>query len=603
MVKKEVERAERESREQRKPQDRRHEERTEASERNREAMEAQRKADTDYARRRVEEARARATEVAPPVGDKTVKRQRKATTAEPAGPTFTTATTLDELTQAAVVEGARLAPPPWRELIRWWRDQVEFNNVLSTAMREALCEVLGEQAVLLPWTEAGGKVAEDLRATVPGRLVDMMEYNRRWLALPEPRPSHVVSILVDAWLRDQPIDRDHRRTGILPESWRDGRHYDYLPLKTHPYPEPPGSMAGDQHLLPLAELQQSVIVPVLPLALYDSGTGPMATRGRGAPYAQRLFVEILLDVGRLDRVPGQTARVEVTLRELVAWLWPNGWKRTRSAGRLGDLQILQRELLILDSMRILWERMLWRLVAVQALPTENSRMEDVIVFRVEHLPGSEHGPLLDRDRLRRFGTVSAPAWRAYLRLAYLWDAVKGKNNGARIYATRPVVARDRRGVLVGANGKPLRDQRGAVVKDWSDPRAVILGANGKPVSASNPPAYERNPAADRVPMLGPDDLILLAFDDSEVTRGTFRKRLHDARQALATIAATGAVILESDHYGGVHVLAENGTRGYAGRARGNAGGGHAVYGWRETRGNAEGDTGKTHAVTLEGDTR
>ena len=573
MVKAEIERAEREKCEQRKQRDRRHEERTEASERNGEAMEAQRKADTDYAQRRVEEARARATEVAPPVSDRTIKRQRKATTSEPAGPTFTTATTLDELTQAAVVEGVRLAPPPWRELIRWWRNQDDLNQALTTAMQEALREALGRNALMLPWAEADAVVAEDLRAIVPGAggPVDMMEYNRRWLALPEPRPSHVVSILVDAWLRDQPIDRDHRRTGILPESWRDGRHYDYLPLKTHPYPEPPGSMAGDQHLLPLAELQQSVIVPVLPLAMYDSGTGPMATRGRGAPYAQRLFVEILLDVGRLDRVPGQTARVEVTLRELVTWLWPNGWKRTRSAGRLGDLQILQRELLILDSMRILWERMLWRLVAVQALPTENSRMEDVIVFRVEHLPGSEHGPLLDRDRLRRFGTVSAPAWRAYLRLAYLWDAVKGKNNGARIYATRPVVARDRRGVPVGANGKPLRDQRGAVVKDWSDPRAVILGANGKPVSASNPPAYERNPAADRVPMLGPDDLILLAFDDSEVTRGTFRKRLHDARQALATMAATGAVILESDHYGGVRVLEHrmghavtlNGTRGNA----------------------------------------
>ena len=289
---------------------------------------------------------------------------------------------------------------------------------------------------------------------------------------------------------------------------------------------------------------------MLPLALYDSGTGPMATRGRGAPYAQRLFVEILLDVGRLDRVPGQTARVEVTLRELVAWLWPNGWKRTRSAGRLGDLQILQRELLILDSMRILWERMLWRLVAVQALPTENSRMEDVIVFRVEHLPGSEHGPLLDRDRLRRFGTVSAPAWRAYLRLAYLWDAVKGKNNGARIYATRPVVARDRRGVLVGANGKPLRDQRGAVVKDWSDPRAVILGANGKPVSASNPPAYERNPAADRVPMLGPDDLIRLAFDDNlDVPAATRRWRLHEARKVARMFAEAGVTVVEQDGAG------------------------------------------------------
>ena len=176
MVKKEVERAERESREQRKQQDRRHE----ASERNREAMEAQRKADTDYARRRVEEARARAPEVAPPVGDKTVKRQRKATTAEPADPTFTTATTLDELTQAAVVEGARLAPPPWRELIRWWRNQDDLNQALTTAMQEALREALGRNALMLPWAEADAVVAEDLRAIVPGAggPVDMMEYNR-----------------------------------------------------------------------------------------------------------------------------------------------------------------------------------------------------------------------------------------------------------------------------------------------------------------------------------------------------------------------------------------------------------------------------------------
>ena len=46
-----------------------------------------------------------------------------------------------------------------------------------------------------------------------------------------------------------------------------------------------------------------------------------------------------------------------------------------------------------------------------------------------------------------------------------------------------------------------------------------------------------------------------------MTRGTFRKRLHDARQALATMAATGAVILESDHYGGVRVIEQR--RGHA----------------------------------------
>ena len=161
LVKVEAERSERERREQRKQRDRRHEERTEASERNREAMEAQRKADTDHARRRVEEARARTAEAVPP-DDKTVKRQRKTTAAEPAGPTFATATTLNELTLAAVPDGARSTPPPWRKLIRWWREQDDLNKTLTTAMREALCEVLGEQALLLPWTEAGRKVAEDL---------------------------------------------------------------------------------------------------------------------------------------------------------------------------------------------------------------------------------------------------------------------------------------------------------------------------------------------------------------------------------------------------------------------------------------------------------
>jgi len=276
----------------------------------------------------------------------------------------------------------------------------------------------------------------------------------------------------------------------------------------------------------------------------------MATRGRGAPYAQRLFVEILLSIGRLDRVPGQTARLEIPLRELVAWLWPNGWKRTRSGDRLGDLQILQRELLVLDSIRILWDRMLWRLVAVQTLPTGTSRMEDLIIFRVEHLPGSEHGPMIDRDRLRKFGTMSAPAWRAYLRLAYLWDVAKRRNNGARIYATRPVVARGPGGALLDSDGKALRDLRGTPMTDWSDPRAVIVGANGKPASDSNPPAYERNPAADRVPVLGPDDLIRLAFDDNlDLPTATRRWRLHEARKTARIFAEAGVAVVEQDSAG------------------------------------------------------
>ena len=57
--------------------------------------------------------------------------------------------------------------------------------------------------------------------------------------------------------------------------------------------------------------------------------------------------------------------------------------------------------------------------------------------------------------------MSAPLWRAFLRLAYLWDKAKAANNGARIYATRPVVARGAGGVILDADGKPLRARRAA----------------------------------------------------------------------------------------------------------------------------------------------
>ena len=131
------------------------------------------------------------------------------------------------------------------------------------------------------------------------------------------------------------------------------------------------------------------------------------------------------------------------------------------------------------------------------------------------------------------------------RLAYLWDEAKGRNHGARVYATRPKVARGPDGVILGTDGKPLRDRHGAVVTNWSDRRAVILGADGKPAGAQNPPAFERNPAADRVPQLGPDDLIRLGYDDNlDLSAGTRRKRLYETRQALRNKEAAGEVVIE-----------------------------------------------------------
>ena len=112
------------------------------------------------------------------------------------------------------------------------------------------------------------------------------------------------------------------------------------------------------------------------------------------------------------------------------------------------------------------------------------------------------------------------------------------------------MARGPGGVILGDDGKPLRDRRRAVVTDWSDRRAVHLGANGKPAGAGNPPAYERNPAADRVPVLGPDDLIRLAFDgDLDLPADARRKRLERARKVAAAFEADGSVVVEADGEG------------------------------------------------------
>ena len=123
---------------------------------------------------------------------------------------------------------------------------------------------------------------------------------------------------------------------------------------------------------------------------------------------------------------------------------------------------------------------------------------------------------------------------------------------------RPMVWRGRGGCLLGADGQPLQAEDGSSVKDWSDPRAVLLRGDGKPALIRAPgaaeglrmitdpdaqPVYERNPAADRVPVLGPDDLINLAYG-AGTTRSNRRERLRVARKAVAAMEAAGQIVRE-----------------------------------------------------------
>ncbi len=366
------------------------------------------------------------------------------------------------------------------------------------------------------------------------------------------RFGHPLASLVADWQQHAPqrVSLDLRPYAIVPHSLRNAeRHTATLPLgldRTTPL----GPVnETEQGYLPGLEPPPSIVPPVPWLTLYDlTASGPIQTRGRGAPLAQRLFVEILTVVPRPRRDPEWITAPPVTLRNLFEWCWPRYFDHETGTMRGGyqrnkHLEPLRRSLVELDNMRIKYGRYERRLIRVDDLPTSDTALDDPIRFHVRHLPESDRGPMFERASARRWGVVSAPAWRSTIRLAYLWDEAKARNHGARIYATRPIVARSTDGVITGADGKPLRDRHGDVVTDWSDQRAVILAADGRPANDGNPPAFERNPAADRVSELGPDDLIRLAFDDN-ITRSNRRERLRLARRALRDKEAAGDVVIE-----------------------------------------------------------
>ena len=284
--------------------------------------------------------------------------------------------------------------------------------------------------------------------------VSYVEVHAAWLELPEPRPRHPLALLVEAWQETSVVSVkvDRHRLAILPASLRDAhRDHATLPLaldRTTPIGHIP---KPEQGYLPGMEPAPSLVPPVPWLTLYDlTGSGQVQTRGRGAPLAQRLFVEILTAVHIGDRDPEWITAPPITLRDLFEWCWPRYWdteKLNKQTGELGDwsggyernkhLPLLRDGLVELDNLRIVYDRYERRLIRIDDLPIAATALDDPIRVHVRHLHGSDRGPMLDRAPARRWGVVSAPAWRSTIRLSYLWDEAKLRNHGARVYAHPP----------------------------------------------------------------------------------------------------------------------------------------------------------------------
>ncbi len=257
-----------------------------------------------------------------------------------------------------------------------------------------------------------------------------------------------------------------------------------LPLLTGAEPPGLGQQPTRTAYLPGMEPPPGVVIPVLPLQVAE-----FSTVGAGAPITPRLWYGCQMAIPLQNRT-GAEVRLTFTVREVCSWLWPNGWNRGR------DLPRLREGLRNLYQLGIIWNRAEWLLVRPVKLPIMETRLDDYLQVDVTALPDSAHGPMINTERLWKLGALAGVPWRMWIRLAYLWDAVKMSNGGNRIYATRPEARRGKGGVILDQRGRPVLDPTQKPVTNWSDPRAVLTGGQ------------ERHPQANRVPALNKRDLVL-----------------------------------------------------------------------------------------------
>ena len=157
------------------------------------------------------------------------------------------------------------------------------------------------------------------------------------------------------------------------------------------------------------------------LEIWDRLGGNSMAPGRGAPLALRLWIEVLAWAPPAARRGALVELSGLTVRDLVAAAWPEGWHRARQLPRL---------VLAIDQMHCLGYfedgRTRWRPVVWPIAPALGASLSDPVVPAIRLLPveGSGRGAPFNRKVLRSLGLHSAPAYRAYLGLVELWDRTR-----------------------------------------------------------------------------------------------------------------------------------------------------------------------------------
>ena len=184
----------------------------------------------------------------------------------------------------------------------------------------------------------------------------------------------------------------------------------------------PASHADHTKQLVLPGFEQQRDHVALPLVLYDLGVKQAAVPGRGAPLALRLWIESILAVDLEQRGNDVPIAVRMTLRRLLAQLYPG--RTPRPTEYWPRLVAATRALDSYDA-RIPWEDPdtgqggLRRIVSVSDIPRGAGHLDDLITMTVHLPPGTRTGPVVS-PRLGQWGLRSAPAYRGLINLPLTW---------------------------------------------------------------------------------------------------------------------------------------------------------------------------------------
>lgn len=369
---------------------------------------------------------------------------------------------------------------------------------------------------------------------------------------------HPIAPLVRAMLHSTSrasLNPSPSRHGIIPNPLQGARALGYLP-KPPESPDPtPG--AQTQAMLPKFDAGQGSIVPTGMVYTYHAAGGPIRSRGRGAPLPKRLFYEVLSSLPQEGRSIQGRWELACTLRDLRDWLYPTRNGKPTKFVMNRHLNGIIAALHEVSNMRV---RVTpagdeaptnWLPIAVRALPEPN--LASRVLFDINLPPGSSGGALIDREMMRHYGLISAPRHSACLGLVYYWDKF-GTKNGRRVLPTRPVIARDSRGVPIDQNGAPILTPKGLPVQGYNDARIVFLNDAGDrillPTLAQTraAAARERNPAIEFYPLLTDADLLLLCYPEDANTLPESSKRvyLHRAKKSLQSMQDDGYCVIDAE---------------------------------------------------------